>query len=329
MNRRRFGSIVGTVLLSRALPSIARPNSIPRIGWIGFGDPDSSRSLLAAFWQGMKQLDYEEGRNVIMEYRWGLGSHERNPALARELVQRRVDLLLTGTTAAAQACRAVTRTIPIICFNFSDPVADKLAASLGRPGGNVTGMTVLAPELVPKQLSLLKAAVPRIKQIAGIWQPGALTEAAANEMLLGTQGAALASGTAFRSYGVRAADNLDGALDDIRKSGADALLVMPCPVSLFARKRIGRFIAARRLPAAGWIREFVQVGALLSYGVDFSHQYRVGAAYVAKVLRGADPATLPIEQPTKFELIVNLRSARALGVAIPPLLQIQADEVID
>jgi putative tryptophan/tyrosine transport system substrate-binding protein len=332
MKRRTFQALLGAGLLPVVCPGYAqRVAKVWRIGWLGLAGQTSSlvREVLGAFWEGMKERGLVEGRDVVVEYRFAEGSLSRLPELAIELVGLNVDLIVAASMAGVHACRQATKTIPIVCFTLDDPVEENLAVSLARPGGNVTGLAIFATELASKQLNLLLTAVPNASRIAALWQPGALSEPRTGEMLKSIQSVAHASGVDLRIYGARTVQDLEGSLAAIGKDLPDALLLMASPLSVRERQRIGEFIVAQRLPTMGWIREFVQVGALMSYGVDFNDQYRRGASYVVRILKGAHPGTLPIEQPTKFQFAIDLKTARSLGVSVPTLLLVQADEVIE
>jgi len=240
-----------------------------------------------------------------------------------------VDVIVAGSTAAARAAQQATATIPILCFTMGDAVGEGLVASLARPGGNVTGFTVLGPELVPKGIELLKEAAPRTSRVAALWYPGSFTEHTAAEMLEGAEAAARELRMDFGVVSVNRSDDLDTAFSTMVKDHTDALIILPSPLSLFERRRVADLATRYRLPAIFWDRVFVEVGGLLSYGVNFTDQFRRGALYVDKVLKGTKPNDLPVRQFTKFELVINLKTAKELGLTIPPSLLARADEVIE
>ena len=236
------------------------------------------------------------------------------PSLAAELVRLKVDVIVAASTAAARAAQQATTTIPVLCFLMGDPIGEQLVTSLARPGGNVTGFTVLAPELVPKCLALLKEALPRVSRVAALWQPGTFTERTAGNILQSAEAAARTLGIELRPVSVRDAKDLDRAFATMATERADALLVLPGPLSFGERQRIVDLPALHRLPSMSWNRVFVEGGGFLSYGVNYNNQVRRGATYVDKILKGAKPADLPVEQPTKFELVLNLKTAKTLGL---------------
>ncbi len=331
MNRRRLIAIATT---AAAWPFAARAQQtakMPRIGWLVTGalDAAETRALLDAFRQGLAEHGYFEGRNITFEIRTAAGRIERFPPLAKEIVDRKVDLIVVGNTAAARAARQASATIPIVVSVMGDPIGDGLVASLARPGGNVTGLTFLGPELTPKRLALLKEALPKVSRVAALWHPGAFGERTMREMLRETEVAARALGVALRFVEVRGPDEIESAFAAMAAEGPDALFIFPSPMLFNERRRIVELATRHRLPSMALNREFVDLGALISYGANISDLFRRSATYVDKILKGAKPGDLPIEQPTKFELFVNLKTAKALGLAIPTSILVQADEVIE
>jgi putative ABC transport system substrate-binding protein len=292
-------------------------------------DSPVSRQLLNAFKEGLRELGYVEGQSVVFEYRSAEGRIERFPDLAANLVRLRVDLIAALSNAAAHAACRATTTIPIVSFNLGDPVGEGLVASLARPGGNVTGFTIFAPELVPKGLSLLNQTVPKASSVAALWSPGSLSERTAADMLQNAEAAARTLGVEMPLVQVRGAGDLESAFATMTASRAEALLVLPCPLSNAERQRIADLAIRHRLPSMAWTREFVEAGCLLAYGSNLVESWRRGATYADKLLRGAKPAELPIHQPTKFELVINARTAKLLGVTLPPSVLTLADEVIE
>ena len=284
--------------------------------------------LREAFLQGLRDLGYVEGRNVVIEYRYAEGKLERLPALAAELVALKVDVIVAAGTLAALAAKQATRTLPIVFAAAADPVTDGLVTSLARPGGNVTGLSNLAPELVGKRLELLKQAVPGVSRVAVLWQPGGLGERTEKDMLKGADVAARALGVRLQFVEARGPADFDRAFSDMTRARAGALTVLGSPMFFTERRRLVDLAAKNRLPAVYTLREFVDAGGLMSYGPNIADLFRRAATYVDKILKGAKPADLPVEQPTKFELVINLKTAKALGLTIPPSLLGRADEVV-
>ena len=295
---------------------------IARIGILRSGSPPDAN--IEGFRQGLRDLGYIEGRNVVLEYRW-VDRDDRLLELARELVQLKVDVILTGSTPATVAAKEATKTIPIIFGAASDPIGVGLVASLARPGGNITGMSLLAPELWPKRLELLKETVPKLARVAMLWNrsnPG--MAARAKE----TQDAAQHMGVAVQDRGAKDSQELENIFNVITKDRPDGLLTMLDPFTTFHLKHIVEFTANHRLPGMYEERRFVQAGGLMSYGPNVANLYRRAATYIDKILKGSKPAELPVEQPMKFELFINLHTAKALGLAIPDSVLFRADDVI-
>ena len=253
----------------------------------------------------------------MIEYRDAEGKLERLPALAAELVALKVDVIVAASTPAALAAKQATRTIPIVFAAAGDPVASGLVTSLARPGGNVTGLSILAPELVGKCLELLKQAVPGVSRVAVLWQPGALGERTEKDMLKGAEVAARALGVRLQFVEARGPADFDRAFSDMTRARAGALTVLPSAMFFSERRRLVDLAAKNRLPAVYPWREFVDAGGLMSYGPNLADLYRRAATYVDKILKGAKPGDLPVEQPTKFELVINLKTAKALGLDDP------------
>ena len=277
----------------------------------------------------MGELGYVEGRNIVIEHRSAEGRVERFPALAAEMVRLRVDLIVVFSTPSARAARQATSTIPIVAPTMQDPVRDGLVASLARPGGNVTGLTFLGSELVPKRLALLKEAIPGVSRVAVLWHPGGLAERTGQEMVKEAEAAARGLGVQLQLVRAEAPKDLDGAFSAMTRWRADAFVPLPSPMLFAERNRIADLAARHRLPAMYLGREFVDLGGLMAYGASQIDLIRRGATYVDKILRGAKPADLPVEQPNKYELVINLKTAKALGLTIPPSLLGRADQVIE
>jgi len=285
--------------------------------------------LQESFRQGLRDLGYIQGRNIVIEIRDAEGKPERLPALAAELVALKVDVIVTGGgTPPALAAKQATKTIPIVFSSAPDPVTDRLVTSLARPGGNVTGSSNLNPELVGKCLEQLTQAVPRISLVAVLWQSGFMDERTDREMLKAADVAARALRVRLQVVEARVPGDIDRAFSKMTGERADALTVLPSAMLFTERRRLVDLAAKHRLPAVYVQREFVDAGGLMSYGPNLADLFRRAATYVDKILKGAKPADLPVEQPTKFELVINLKAAKALGLTIPQSLLGRADEVM-
>ena len=329
MDRREFIAGITIGLLAAPLAAEAQQAAkVARIGWLGI-DRTAAPHLREAFLQGLRDLGYVEGRNVVIEYRDAEGKIERLPALAAELVSLRVDVIVAAVTAAALAAKQATRTIPIVFPAVSDPVATGLVTSFARPGGNSTGLSFFAPELVGKSMQLLKQAAPGVSRVAVLWEPSALAEHQGKALLKAAEVAARTLGARLQIVEARGPDDFERAFSEMTGARADALIVLTSATFVQARRRLVDLAAKSRLPAAYSLREFVDARGLMSYGPNILDQYRRAATYVDKILKGAKPADLPVEQPTKFELVINLKAAKALGLTIPPSLLQQADQVIE
>jgi len=311
IDRRAFLAGTGAVLL--AAPLGAGAQSAGKVARIGYLSPRSlespeTRASLDAFRQGLRERGYVEGQNIIIEYRWADGKIERLPTLATELARLKVDLIVAIATPGARAARQATTTIPIIAPNMGDPVRDGLVASLARPGANLTGSTFLGPELVPKRLGLLKEALPAVSRVAVLWHPGAFGERTMKDMVKETEAAARTLGVQLQFVEVRGPDEFDRAFSTMIKERADALVTFPSVMLASEIRRIVGLAAQHRLPAMYGSREFVELGGLIGYGASITDFNRRAATYVDKILKGAKPADLPVEQPTKFELVINRAS---------------------
>ena len=328
MNRRAFLSTLSAGLLTAPLAAHAQQaGKVPRIGYLGGTSPSDRPLLLDAFRQGLRELRWVEGQNIVVDYRYAEGRLDRLPDLAAELVRLKVDVIVSLGTQGVTAAKNATETIPIVMIAVRDPIGTGLIASLARPGGNVTGVSGSAGlEVFAKQLELLKETVPKIRRVAILSNP-------ANGY---HQLAIRAVNTAARSLGLqllllaaRGPNEFDGAFAAMAKERVGALLVLSDVIFNSHRTRLADLAARSRLPAAYGVRESVEAGGLMCYGPDFRDLYRQSATYVDKILRGAKPADLPVEQPTKFELVINLKTAKALGLEVPPMLVARADEVIE
>jgi len=286
----------------------------------------SDQGFAEAFTQGLREFGYVEGRNIRIQYRWADGHYERLPRLAKELVELNVDVLVcTGGAPSARAAKAATKSIPVV-FLTRDPVATGIVASVARPGGNLTGIDLLPAELDAKRLEILKEALPNARQVAVLWNP---EDPAAPPQRNRVENAGRALGLRIRVVAARRPEDIDTAFAVLARERPDALLVASDPMFSSQRARIVALAARSRLPAAYFWREFVEDGGLLSYAANLKHMYRRMAVFVDKILKGTKPADLPVEQPTKFELVINLKTAKALGLTIPQTLLLQADQVIE
>jgi putative tryptophan/tyrosine transport system substrate-binding protein len=324
-----LGCIVTLILglLTAATAHAQPPAKVARIGYLvtgGLASPET-RVLLDAFRQGLRERGYVEGQNIVIEYRAADGKLERFPALAAELVQLKPEVIVAQGTPAARAAQQATSTVPIVTPVMGDPVGDGFVASLARPGGNITGLTFLGPELVAKRLELLKEALPRVSRIAALWHPGAYAERTTSAMLQETEAAARTLGVQLQRVEVRGPDELDRAFSTMTRERAEALIVLPSAMLYNERRRLVDLAARHRLPAMYQAREIVELGGLIAYGASIPDLIRRSATHVDKILKGAKPADLPVEQPTKFELVINLKTAQALGLTVAPALLFQAD----
>jgi putative ABC transport system substrate-binding protein len=326
--RRAFIGRVALGLLAAPLAADAQQaGSVARIGYLS-PHLAASPHLPEAFRQGLRDLGYVEGRNVVIEYRSAEGKPERLPALAAELVALKVDVIVAPGTPQALAARQATRTLPIVFATAADPVGSGLVTSLARPGGNVTGLSILAPELVGKRLELLTQAVPGVSRVAVLWQPGGHDERTDKDILKEAEVAARALGVRLQFVEARGPADFDRAFSDMTRARVGALTVLTGIMFLNERRRLVDLAAKNRLPEVYGGRDFVDAGGLLSYGPNLADLYRRAATYVDKILKGAKPGDLPIEQPTKFELVINMQTAKALGLTIPQSLLLRADELI-
>jgi putative ABC transport system substrate-binding protein len=327
VHRRDFLVAAGTLLAAPLVAEAQQAANVTRIGYLSHNLAASSH-LRDAFLQGLRELGYVEGRNVVIEYRYAEGKPERLPALAAELVALKVDVIVTVSNTTALAAKQATRTVPIVFTAVADPVAAGIVTSLARPGGNLTGLASLGSELVGKRLELLKQAVPVVDRVAVLWLPGALGERTEKDMFKDAEAAARALGVGLQFVEARVPADFDRAFSDMTSARADALTLLPSNMFLREHRRLVDLAAKNRLPAVYGSREFVDAGGLMSYGANQVDLYRSAATYVDKILKGAKPDDLPVEQSSKFELVINLKTANALGLTVPPSLLQRADEVI-
>jgi putative ABC transport system substrate-binding protein len=317
-------ALLASALLLPSRDADAQPaTKTPRIGYVS---ADFPRATSQAFRKGLRDLGFVEGRNVIIEWRFAERQADRLPDLVAELVRIPVDIVVTDGTEVTRLARNATRTIPIVMTLDGDPIGSGNIASLARPGGNVTGMTTLQSGLGEKRIELLKEAVPGLSRVAVLWNPKSHTSAS---NFPGTESAGRALGLEIKSLELRGPDDFDEAFDAALRWRASAVAVLSDAEMFANRTRLLGLAAKHRLPTMHTQGLWVKAGALISYGTDFSDLSRRAATYVDKILKGAKPADLPVEQPTKFELIVNLKTAKALGVTIPQSILLRADEVIE
>ena len=322
VRRRDFITLLGG---AAAWPLAARAQAAPRpsrIGLLATGAISSreQQAILDAFRRGLRERGYVEGQNIVIEYRGADGKIERFPELATELVRLNVDLIVASNTPAARAAREATVSIPIVVPVMGDPVGDGLVASLARPGGNITGMTFLGPELATKRLELLKQALPGVSRVAGLWHPGAYGESTMREMMGNMQAAARHLLVQLQLVDVPGAAEFERAFSAMARDRADALVVLPSPMLFSERRAIVEFATRHRLPSIAMAREFAELGGLMAYGASIPDLFRRASVYVDMILQGTKPADLPVQQPTKFELVINLKTAKALGSTMPVTL---------
>jgi putative ABC transport system substrate-binding protein len=313
--------LVTTAILAFAhLGPAQQAGKVARIGLLIPGSQSAFAVRMDAFRQGLREHGYVEGQNIVIEYRYGEGKEERFPALAAELIRLNVNVIVTASAQAARAAKKASGTVPIIFTAINDPIGAGLVASFARPGGNVTGMTNLAQQLDGKRLELLKETFPDIIRVIHLWAQGTPES--------GIDIAARALGVQLQSVEVRSADHFDRAFEAAVKGRAQALLLSQSPLFITHQKRIVDFAAKRRLPAIYPTSDYTDRGGLMSYAHNNLENWRRAAMFVDKILKGAKPADLPVEQPSKFEMVINLKTAKAIGLAIPPNVLARADRVI-
>jgi putative tryptophan/tyrosine transport system substrate-binding protein len=326
MRRRAFVTGVASAASWPVIGLAQQPARTARIGRLSPLSEASEKPMIDGLRAGLKELGWTEGRNLTLELRFADGDPLKLPALAAELVARQVDVIVTGSNPGALAAKAATDRIPIVFVTTGDPIAGGLVSSLGRPGGNLTGITALGVELTAKRLELLKEGFGGLRRIAALTNPGSPYT---DEFNARKDATARTLGIELATIEVRDPADLAAAFDRLRAENVGGVLVLADIMFISHRRQIVDLVAASRMPAIYPDRAFVDVGGLLFYGAALPDMYRHAAIYVDKILRGAKPADLPIEQPTKFELTVNLKTAKALGIEIPPTLLARADEVIE
>jgi len=323
MDRRAF---LGTVALLAAPLVAEAQTAVPLIGFLSANSRPAMSARTEAFRKGLRELGYVERENLSIEYRFADGRFDQLPTLAAELVRLKVRVIVTEGTTATRFAKEATSTIPIVMAQDPDPVGTGFVGSLSRPGGNITGLSNLRPELSGKRLELLKEAVPRLARVAVL---GTAATPGTTQTLKETELAAGAFGVQLHYLEVAGPKDIDTAFRTASSARADAVLVLASPVLLSQRAQVTELALKSRLPAIYYTVEFVHGGGLMSYGVNAIDLFRRSASYVDKILKGAKPADLPVEQPTKFELVINLKTAKALGLTIPPSLLQRADQVIE
>jgi putative tryptophan/tyrosine transport system substrate-binding protein len=318
--------LVSVMLLGVAVPAEAQQTKkIPRIGYVGAGSPITAGHHAQAFAQGLGELGYVEGQNIVIEYRWAEGKLERLPTFVADFVRLRSDVIVSSATPAIRAAKEQTSTIPIVMAGVTDPVGLGFVASLARPGGNITGLTHLSPDLAGKRVELLKEVVPRLSRLAVLWNPN---HPGQPSVFKDTQLAAQALQVTPISMEARNKEELERALSAIGKERLQALLELADPLTFFHRELIIEVAAKHRVPAMYGFSEWVDAGGFMSYGTSFPDLFRRAATYVDKILKGTKPGELPVEQPKKFELVINLKTAKQIGLTIPPNVLARADRVI-
>ena len=324
MDRRTFiGTLTGG-LLAAPLAEAQQVGRVPRIGVLAPGRPPLEH--FDAFREGLRDLGYTEGQTILLEPRWDEGSTARHASLVADLVRLKVDIIVAGTTPAALAAKKATRTIPIVMAAIADPVGAGLVTSLARPGGNTTGMSLISAELSGKRIGILKEAMPSISRVAVLWNPMNPNTVG---LLHDTKGAAQSLGIQVQVHEVRNGAEVDTAFESAVKGGAQALITVQDALFTLQRARIAEIARNRRIPTMSGESGFAAAGGLMNYGPNIVDSWRRSAVYVDRILKGAQPGDLPIEQPTKFELVINLKTAKALALTIPPSLLQRADQVIE
>ena len=333
LKRREFIALVGGAaawpLAGRAQQPIGRTGKMPRLGILMPGTAAHSAAIYDPFYRRLHELGYIEGQNLAIERRNGDWKLDRLPTLAAELVGLKVDILVAWSTTTALIAKQATNSIPIVAAVMADPVGDELVASLARPGGNITGTTFLGPELVAKRLQLLKDVVPGLARVAALWHPHAYGEHTMASVVKDIENAARILGMQLQLVPADGPDDIASAFSTMTRERSDAFIVLPSPMLFGEHRRIVELAASNRLPGMYQAREFADAGGLMSYGANLDDLFRRSATYVDKIVKGAKPADLPVERPTKFELVINLKAARAVGLTINRDILLVADEVIE
>jgi putative ABC transport system substrate-binding protein len=322
--RRRLTIALGGMLFA-PLVSLAQQKKVRRVGFL-WDSPAVWVHALDAFREGLRDLGWIESKNIVIEYRWAEGRFERLHELAEQLVQAQVDVIMAPTSIYAGAAKRATSKIPVVFVSHADPVGSGHVASLARPGGNITGLTIMMSETAAKSLEILKEAVPRLARVAVIWDPDTPSHVPGLKTVEAT---ARALRLELQILAVRSAAELDGAFVAMNRGRANGVLVLSTPLFMGEAKRMGDLALTNKLPAMFAPSEHVEAGGLMSYGPDRADMFRRAATYVDKILKGTHPSELPVQQATRFELVINLKTAKALGLTIPPSIMVQATRVIE
>jgi ABC-type uncharacterized transport system substrate-binding protein len=319
---------VGLTLAPLGPAAAQPPEKMPRVGYLNPGSSSDPMRLrrFEAFRQGLRELGYVEGQNIVLEPRWAEGQYARYPALAADLVRLKVHVIVAIGGAATKAAKQVTSTLPIVMSTVTEPVESGLVASLGRPGANVTGTSMMAADLVGKQFEVLKQTVPEVSRVALLWNPANPGGAA---QVREAEATARAVGVRLQALEARGPQDIDSAFAAMTRERAGALVVLADAILYNQRKQIAELATKSRLPSASALSDYAEAGGLIAYSANSLDLERRSATFVDKILRGAKPADLPVEQPTKFELVINLKTAKALGLTIPQSLLVRADQVIE
>jgi putative ABC transport system substrate-binding protein len=326
VRRREFITLFGGATAMWPLAARAQQaGNLPRIGYLGFGPASAYDTRLEALRAGLRDLGHVEGKNIIIEFRWA-DRVDQLPELAAELVRMKVDVIFANSSTLVEPARQATQTIPIVFSNHADPVGIGHVASLPRPGGNITGLSMLLTDLVAKELEILSEALPQAKQIGVLWNP---TTPSHTPAVRAVEDAAKKLGVRLILVPVRVAGDFDAAFGTMVQEGAAGFLVVPSPLSTSYRTKLAELALKNRLPAMYGHKDYVEAGGLMSYGADIVDLNRRAAVYIDKILKGTKPADLPVEQASKYQLAINLKTAKALGLTIPPMLLARADEVIE
>src|SRR4051794_17837259 len=327
MKRRDFIALLSGATGAWPLRVRAQQRAMPVIGYLGLSDTETFSAL---FRQELSKVGYAEGQNVKIDYRWAEGNPKRFTALAAELVMLKVDVIVTTAgTAAAIAAEQATATIPIVFSSVGNPVGEGLVTSLARPGGNVTGFSITLDDMIGKWLELLKEAVPGVTLVALLLNPDPMPDRVREVRLKEADASARALGVGLQVFEARGREDFEAVFSEMSKARADALVMWPTPLFQLERRRLADLAAEHRLPAVFPFKNYVEAGGLMSYGPNPADLSRRAAIYVGKILKGMKPSDLPVEQPTKFELVINLKTAKALGIVVPASLLARADEVIE
>ena len=328
-SKKAFCFVLGAMFVALGLPAQAQaqePKRVARIGYLAAPSRAGMSHLTEAFLQGLSEVGYVEGKNIAIEYRWADGKFDRLPELAAELVRLKVDLIVAAVTQASLAAKNATGTIPIVMVAVGNPVDSGLIASLARPGANISGTSVMSDEVVGKQLELLKESFPKLSRVAAMWNPG--NPVFQKLQLRAVEATARVLNVSLQKLEARDPDEIERAFKAIAKERTRALHVFPDPVFTTHRGLIAGLALKNRLPAVSGTKEYAEAGLLMSYGPSFPESYRRAATYVDKILKGAKPADIPVERSTKFEFVINLSTAKKIGVTVPQSVLYRADKVI-